>query len=312
MTPSNAKQALFPKSATPVPNDYGTAPGFMIEKEGRLALFFPGVPRELIRMLRERGIPALTERLGLAEQFFKTRTLIVYGLSESKLGEILSDIAQDEQGYHLAFLPRFPVIRLRMDVSGSNPEDLDRKLDSKEQIINERIKENIISNDGKRMEEVVLELMQSKGLTLALAESITGGMIGDMITRVPGSSSTFMGSIVSYSNDMKEHVLNVAANTLQTNGAVSHQCAREMAVGACKTADADVGLSVTGIAGPDGGTPEKPVGTFIIGLATPEETLTRGFLLPGTREWVKTLAAMQALDLLRRHLLNYRIHGNFE
>ena len=127
--------------------------------------------------------------------------------------------------------------------------------------------------------------------------------------RVPGSSRTFMGSIVSYSNEMKMDVLGVTEQTLREHGAVSSECAREMALGARKVGKADVGLSVTGIAGPDGGTAEKPVGTFFIGLAMEDAAITRSFVLPGTREWVRTLGAMQALDLLRRKLLGYRIHG---
>jgi nicotinamide-nucleotide amidase len=137
-------------------------------------------------------------------------------------------------------------------------------------------------------------------------------MIGEMITRVPGSSRTFMGSIVSYSNDMKSSVLRVSEETLSRDGAVSHRCAREMAIGARNVGKSDIGLSVTGIAGPDGGTPEKPVGTFIIGLATADAVLSRGFLLPGERGWVTTLAATQSLDLLRRHLLGLRVHGDEE
>ncbi len=309
MSPSNAKQARFPQGTSPIPNDYGTAPGFMIEKSGRIAMFFPGVPRELIRMFREQGIPRIRERFGVSDVVFRTRTLYVYGLSESKLGEILADIAPDEEGFHLAFLPRFPIIRLRMDAGGTEIASVEERLDAKQKIIEDRIVENIISHDGRSIEEVVLGLLQERGWTLGLAESITGGMIGDMITRVPGSSKTFMGSIVSYSNDMKNNLLGVSPETLTHHGAVSHECAREMALGARKAAASDVGISVTGIAGPDGGSPEKPVGTFYLGLAAPEGVLTRRFLLPGERSWVKTLAAMQALDALRRYLLNYRIHG---
>jgi nicotinamide-nucleotide amidase len=309
MPPSNSKQALFPEGSIPIPNDHGTAPGFMIQRDGRVAMFFPGVPRELVKMLRERGLPALAERFGVSETVFRTRTLRVYGLSESKLGEILADVSQDEDNYHLAFLPRFPIIRLRMDAQAQTEIEADRILDEKHQVLKERLFENIISDDGRSIEQVVLQLLETKGLTLALAESITGGMIGEMITRVPGSSSVFMGSVVSYSNEMKCRILGVSESTLQAYGAVSHQCAREMAQGARIAGNADVGLSVTGIAGPDGGTPEKPVGTFFLGLATPEITMSRGFLLPGLREWVRTLAAMQALDLLRRHLLGLRIHG---
>ncbi len=309
MAPTNSKQAFFPQGSEPIPNDYGTAPGFIIEQQGRIALFFPGVPRELIRMLRERGVPAIFARFGTSEQVFRTRTLHVYGLSESKLQEMLADAAPDEENYHLAFLPRFPIIRLRMDARGRTAGEADRVLDTKQQVLSERVSENIISDDGRSMEQVVLGLLEASGLSLALAESITGGMIGEMLTRVPGSSRTFMGSVVSYSNGMKADLLGVSARTLRDHGAVSPECAREMAAGARKSGAADVGLSVTGIAGPDGGTPEKPVGTFYIGLATPEMSMSRGFLLPGTREWVRTLAAMQALDLVRRHLLGYTIHG---
>ncbi len=312
MAPSNAKQALFPRGADPLPNDYGTAPGFMIEKDGSIALFFPGIPRELVKMLREQGIPAIMKRFGTPRQAFRTRTAIVYGLSESKLGEILADVSRDEDNYHLAFLPRFPIIRLRMDAVANTEEEAYRILDSKQNILNERIQENIISTDGRSMEAVVLDLLVARGLTLALAESITGGMIGQMITGVPGSSRTFMGSVVSYSNEMKRKILGVRGQTLIDHGAVSHACAREMALGAREVANSHVGLSVTGIAGPDGGTPQKPVGTFYLGLATPDTVLTRGYLLPGLREWVRTLAAMQALDLLRRHMLGYRVYGTEE
>jgi nicotinamide-nucleotide amidase len=199
-----------------------------------------------------------------------------------------------------------------MDARGGTAEEADRILAAKQAVLNERLIENIISDDGSSMEKVVLHLLGDRRLTLSLAESITGGMIGEMITRVPGSSRTFMGSIVTYSNEMKIDLLGVSEQTLQTHGAVSHQCAREMAEGAKRAGKADVGLSVTGIAGPDGGTPERPVGTFFIGLSTPESTISRGFLLPGAREWVRTFGAMQALDLLRRHLLGYRIYGTAE
>jgi nicotinamide-nucleotide amidase len=312
MAPSNAKQAMLPAGSIPIPNDHGTAPGFMIEKNGRVALFFPGVPRELIRMLREQGLPKIAERFGVSQDVFRTRTLIVYGFSESKLGEILADVAQDEDSYHLAFLPRFPIIRLRLDARGTTEADADHIIGTKLDIIRERLEQNIISEDGSSMEEVVVRLLKARNLKLTLAESITGGMIGDMITRIPGCSSVFMGSVVSYSNEMKSALLNVSEETLNTHGAVSHQCAREMAEGARIAGKADIAVSVTGIAGPSGGTAEKPVGTFYIGLASEQTTVSRGFLMPGIREWVRTLAAMQGLDLLRRHLLGFRLHGSLD
>ncbi len=309
MAPSNAKQALFPAGATPIPNDYGTAPGFVIQREGRIALFFPGIPREMLPMLRERGIPLILKHFKTPVQVFKNRTICVYGLTESRLGEVLSDLAVDEQNYHLAFLPRFPIIRLRIDVRGENDEEVEQLLAKKQEQIEARIRENIISLDGRSMEQVVLDLLEARGMTIGLGESITGGMIGEMLTRVPGSSKTFLGSVVGYSNRMKVQALGVSEKTLLAYGAVSGQCAEEMAVGAQRVAKAAVGLSVTGIAGPDGGTDAKPVGTFFVGLAVGSTVLSRGYFLPGERAWVRKLAAMQSLDLLRRYFLGYRLHG---
>ncbi len=309
MAPSNAKQALFPAGATPIPNDYGTAPGFVIQKNGKIALFFPGIPREMLPMLREQGIPFILARFDAPTQVFKTRTLHVYGLTESRLGEILSDLAGDEDNYHLAFLPRFPIIRLRIDVRGTEEAEVEAFLTAKQEQIEDRIRENIISTDGRSMEAVILDLLEEREMTIGLGESITGGMIGEMLTRVPGSSKTFLGSVVSYSNAMKVEVLGVSEKTIQAHGAVSSQCAEEMAIGARRIAKSAVGLSVTGIAGPDGGTDAKPVGTFFVGLAVRDTVLSRRYFLPGERGWVKKLAAMQSLDLLRRYFLGYRLHG---
>jgi nicotinamide-nucleotide amidase len=309
MAESNRKQALLPVGSEPIPNDHGTAPGFAIHRNGSIAMFFPGVPRELTRMLKEQGIPRIFRTFGKPKSIFRSQTVMVYGLSESKLAEILQDVAIDEPGFHLAFLPRFPVIRLRLDVSGDDVRAVEDVLSQKLSIILNRIGENVIAVDGQSIEQVTVGILRERNLTLALAESITGGMIGEMVTRVPGSSQCFMGSIVSYSNGMKTSLLKVSEQTLQARGAVSHECAREMAIGARSAGFADIGLSVTGIAGPDGGTPQKPVGTFYVGLATADDVLSRGFLLPGPRDWVKTLAATQALDTLRRWLSGIRLHG---
>ena len=154
-----------------------------------------------------------------------------------------------------------------------------------------------------------MDLLEERNMTIGLGESITGGLIGEMLTRVPGSSKTFLGSVVSYSNAMKVELLGVSEKTILNHGAVSGQCAEEMAVGARRIARASVGLSVTGIAGPEGGTESKPVGTFFVGLAVEDVVLSRRYFLPGERAWVKNLAAMQSLDLLRRYFLGYRLHG---
>jgi nicotinamide-nucleotide amidase len=309
MPPTNTKQALLPAGSNPLPNDFGTAPGFQIEKNGSIALFFPGIPRELIGMFRNEAVPLIRRRFGSSELYFKNRTIHVYGLSESRLGEVLADLAADEENYHLAFLPRFPIIRLRIDVNAETETAAENLLEEKASVITARIRENVITAEKPFMEYAVYELLKERGLTLTLAESITGGMIGEMLTRVPGGSDVLMGSIVSYSNEMKESILGVTKQTLQTHGAVSHECAKEMAIGAKRAGGSDIGLSITGIAGPGGGSEEKPVGTFYVGMAHPEGLISRGFLMPGTREWVRTLAAMQSLDLLRRFYSGFTIHG---
>ncbi len=309
MSPSNAKQAMLPLNSIAIPNDYGTAPGFAIGSDNQYALFFPGIPRELVQMLREQGLPLVWKLLGDSGKVFKHRTVIVYGLSESRLGEILSDIAQDTQDSHLAFLPRFPVIRLRIDASGLSEKDADDIIKEKLAQIRTRIPENIISEDGLSIEKVMIRLLEERNMTLTLAESITGGLIGEMLTRVSGSSRSFMGSIVSYSNELKTDLLKVPTSIIEEHGAVSHECARFMALGARLAGRSTIGLSVTGIAGPDGGSDEKPIGTFFIGMSTEEHLTSRRYLMPGMREWVKNLAAMQALDLLRRNFLGLRLHG---
>jgi nicotinamide-nucleotide amidase len=309
MAATNAKQAELPEGCTPLPNDFGTAPGFMIEKNGRLAFFFPGVPHELLGMFRGQGLPIIRERLGYSERKFVSKVFHVYGLSESKLAEILGDISHDEEGLHLAFLPHFPMMRLRLDSWGEDEDKVRNALEYRAAVIRERLPENIFSDCGLSMEEVVVELLKARGLKLAAAESLTGGLIGEMITRVSGSSQVFLGSVASYSNEMKMDALGVSPKVIGAHGAVSHECAREMALGVRRLTRAHVAVSTTGVAGPTGGTPRKPVGTFFIGLATSEGVVTRGFCLPGTREWVRRLSAMQALDMVRRVYLGYRLHG---
>lgn len=309
MSPSNAKQAMLPSKSIPLPNDYGTAPGFAIENSNRYALFFPGIPAELLPMLREQALPLIFKQLGSSQKVFKSKTTIVYGHSESRLGEILADIAVDTANCHLAFLPRFPIMRLRIDAIGSSEEEASKIIEDKQHLIRERIAENIISEDGESVEKIMTRLLVERNLTLSLAESITGGMIGEMLTRVPGSSNVFMGSVVSYSNEMKVNLLKVSQKIIQDKGAVSHECAQAMATGARLVGNSSIGLSVTGVAGPDGGSPTKPVGTFFVGLSSENMLISRRYLMPGKRAWVKTLAAMQALDLLRRNLLGFRLHG---
>jgi nicotinamide-nucleotide amidase len=305
MPPSNRKQALFPEGAEIVPNPTGTAPGFIlpVTRNGRTGhvICLPGVPRETKRMMRETVIPWVEARN--PGRRYPSRTFSTFGLSESRLGEMLEGVVEPDEA-RLAFRAAFPRIQARVTVHGPPDDDLEGRLDAIERRVRDRIGAYVYALGDEGMEQTVGILLRERGLTLALAESCTGGRIGDRITDVPGSSSYFLMGVATYGNEAKQGMAGVSARTLQTYGAVSTQTAEEMAAGVRRVAGADIGLSTTGIAGPGGGTDEKPVGTVCIGLAWEGGVWSHRFALGDRgREWVKGMTAQLALDVLRRHLL---------
>lgn len=305
MTENNRKQALFPASATIIPNPNGTAPGFVvpIERGGgtRWVAAFPGVPRETRAMVRDWLVPWVAARQPGTR--FASRTYSTFGLSESRLDELLAGVVTASEA-RLAFRAAFPRIQARLTVSGGPGDDLQARLDGLERRVRERLGHHLYATGDQGLEEVVGALLRERGLTLAVAESCTGGRIGDWITNVPGSSEYFLLGVATYSNAAKEQVIGVRAETLATHGAVSTQTAEEMAEGVRRRAGADLGLSTTGIAGPGGGTPDKPVGTVCIGLAWEGGVWSRRYDLGDRgREFIKGLTAMSALDRVRRWLL---------
>ncbi len=308
MTPNNRKQALFPRGATVVPNPTGTAPGFVLplERGGRTrwVVSLPGVPRETRRMVRETVVPwAASLSPGVR---FATRVFSTFGLPESTLDERLAGVVDPAEA-RLAFRAAFPRIQARLTVTGRPDEDLEARLDGMEARVRERLGPHLYAVGDEGMEETVGRLLRERGMTLALAESCTGGRIGDRITDVPGSSEYFLLGVAAYSNQAKQALLGVRPETLRAHGAVSPETAAEMAEGARRAAGADVGLSTTGIAGPGGGTEEKPVGTVCIGLAWDGGTWSRRYDVGDRgREWIKGMTAQIALDRLRRHLLGER------
>jgi len=305
MTENNRKQALFPASATVIPNPNGTAPGFVvpIERDGgrRWVACFPGVPRETRAMARDWLVPWVA---GLNPGTrFASRTFSTFGLSESRLDELLAGVVSADEA-RLAFRAAFPRIQARLTVSGGADDDLEARLDGMERRVRERLGHHLYSTGDQGLEEVVGALLRERGLTLAVAESCTGGRIGDWITNVPGSSEYFLLGVATYSNAAKEQVIGVSPQTLATHGAVSTQTAEEMAEGVRRRAGADLGLSTTGIAGPGGGSPGKPVGTVCIGLAWEGGVWSRRYDLGDRgRDFIKGLTAMSALDRVRRWLL---------
>ncbi|HEV2129465.1 MAG TPA: competence/damage-inducible protein A [Longimicrobiaceae bacterium] len=305
MTANNRKQALFPEGSTILPNPIGTAPGFIcpVERGGRTRYIvcMPGVPREMRRMVDEQVLPWLAERG--PEERFASRIFSTFGLGESQLDELLAGMIEAHEA-RVAFRAAFPRLQARLTVSGSPDEDLEARLDALEVRVRERLGHYLYAIGDEGMEETLGRLLREHGLTLAVAESCTGGLIGHRITDVPGSSAYFLLDVVSYANEAKEALLGVQAATLAKHGAVSVQTAEEMAAGVRQAVGADLGLATTGIAGPGGSTPDKPVGTVCVALAWEHGVWSKRYQLGDRgREWVKMWTAQIALDRVRRYLL---------
>ncbi|HEU0014091.1 MAG TPA: competence/damage-inducible protein A [Longimicrobium sp.] len=306
MTPNNVKQAMFPAGSTVIPNPNGTAAGFLcpVEVDGgetKHVACFPGVPRETRVMVPATLVPWVAARNPGAR--FLSRTYSTYGLSESKLDELLVAVVPPEEA-RLAFRAAFPRIQARVTVSGAPDEDLEARLEAVDARVRAALGVHLYATGDEGMEETVGRLLGERELTLAVAESCTGGLIGDRITDVPGSSDYFLLGVASYANNAKRDMLGVSPATLAAHGAVSAEVAAEMAAGVRRAAGADLGLSTTGIAGPGGGTDDKPVGTVCIGIAWEGGSWSRRYNLGARdRHWVKGMTAQLALDRLRRWLL---------
>lgn len=302
-TPNNAKQALFPEGAQTLYNPIGTAWGFALNVSGKMIAVMPGVPGEAMRMLPERVIPLLREHFGIAE-FVKSRTIKLFGLPEAKIDYALKDAPLDLPGLSIGFYPRFPEIHIVLTARGTKELEIDRTLSSATAIIEDKLRKNIFGYDNESLEGIVAKLLTAKGLILAVAESCTGGLITDRITDVPGSSAFLDRGIVAYSNECKVDTLGVPKEVLEMHGAVSEETAILMAEGVRKLANADVGVSTTGIAGPAGGSDLKPVGTVYVAISDRKGVFCRQFLFRWReRRRIKEITAQWALELLRKHLV---------
>ena len=299
-TPNNLKQARFPEGSVIVPNPVGTAPGFRVPiGPGKSLIWLSGVPQEMTAMLRETVMPWITQQRGGADQI-AAATFKIYGLTESKLDELVKPIKLGSQA-RLSFRAHYPDLTLRLTVKGGKEagELLARLRDQ----IRAALGSHIYSEGEATLEEIVGQLLLAKQQTLALAESCTGGYISHRITRVAGSSAYHYGGAVTYSNDAKIRFLGVNPATLESHGAVSRETALEMSRGIRERTGAGIGLSVTGIAGPLGGSPEKPVGTVWISIAHDNYHEARLYNFHGDRERVITGTSQAALHWLRTILL---------
>ena len=304
MPENNLKQAMFPEGATILLNALGTAPGFRMAVEQKThtshLIVLPGVPREMKPMMEQIVIPWLVESRG-HDKIHASQTFQTYGISESGLDQAVAGLIKPEEA-RVSFRASFPQISLRIAVEGT-PAEVQPKLDELSARVRAKISDFVYGEGDVTMEEVVGRLLTERHLKLGVAESCTGGMIGHRITNVPGSSNYLIADLVTYSNASKVKFLGVNEETLKQHGAVSEECVLEMAAGVRKVTGADIGLATSGVAGPGGGTKERPVGTVCIALVAEGFKASRTYKMWGTRDWIKTLASQVALDWIRRYML---------
>lgn len=303
LTAQRRAQALLPRGCTIIVNPIGTASGFSLQRGTLEALFLPGVPAEVRAMIGGSVIARVKELLGddrvIAERVFK-----VFGLWESDVQERLCGVLPRNPAITLGYYPHYPEILLRLTGRGDDREGVLRQLEPVAQVIREQLAGAVYAEADIGLESVVGRMLQERVATLAVAESCTGGLISHLLTNVPGASRYLVQCCVVYSNRAKQELLGVPAGVLQRQGAVSQETARLMADGVRRSAGTDWGLAVTGIAGPGGGTPEKPVGTVCIALAGTGGTLAETHHLGGDREKIKRMTACLALNSLRIRLLH--------
>ena len=307
MTPNNLRQVRIPVGAKALPNSAGIAPGFVVRIGGADAYFLPGVPREMERMFIDEVLPRLQRRMaeaGLPRA--AVRTWHVYGMGESHIDHRLSGLLTGVEGSVTAtlhFRTSHPVNHVKVVVRGASVEDEQATLERIDGELRKRIGPGIYAIDGESFPGAVAKALRAQDppATLAIAESCTGGLAGELVTREPGSSTFFRGGIIAYNDEVKTGVLGVKPETIADFGAVSEPTAREMAEGAKRVCGSLVAVAITGVAGPGGGTPEKPVGTVCFAVCGPGTTRTSTKLFAGNRERVRVAAAYYALDLARRY-----------
>ncbi len=293
----NVGQARVPAGSHVLANPLGTAPGIVVEEEGFVLCLLPGVPAEM-EYIFEHGFVPLLEKKGYVGERVYEKQLHATGLPESAVAERLSGV-DVPAGVHLAYLPQTAQVNLRIWGAAADEESFRERSAPVANAVREALGTHVFGEDGVTLEQAVGEALRARGETLAVAESCTGGLIAKRVTDVAGASGWFLGGVISYANEAKMNLLGVAEATLETHGAVSEETAREMAAGARERFGATYALAVTGVAGPSGGTPEKPVGTTCFALAEEGRTTSEQLSLAGGRGWVRLRASQYALDMLR-------------
>jgi nicotinamide-nucleotide amidase len=300
MAQNNVKQAYLPENSIIIRNNNGTAPGCIIEKEGKAVILLPGPPSEMKLMLEETVLPYFSEKM---EYKLVSRFLRIFGIGESSMEEQLIDLIENQTNPTLAPYAKEGEVTLRVTARCSNEEEGEALIAPVVEEIIRRLGSTVYSTEGKNLEQVAGELLLKKDITVAFAESCTGGLLSSRLTDIPGISRVFDRAIVTYSNEAKVENLGVKRETLEKFGAVSTETAEEMAAGIRSVAKTDLGLSITGIAGPGGGTAEKPVGLVYIALAHRNGVESKELKLWGNRDRIRNVACLYAFDMIRRHVM---------
>ncbi|MBQ6332703.1 MAG: competence/damage-inducible protein A [Clostridia bacterium] len=299
VAPNNKKQAMFPADAIILENPKGTAPGCIMEANGKAAILMPGPPRELQPMFANLVLPRLLEKAG---HRLYSRELRIFGMGESDVTYRLDDLIKHQTNLTIAPYAKTGEVTLRVTARCKDDAEGEALVAPMIETIKATLGDVVYDTNGRELAEVCHHALIEAGKTLAVSESCTGGRLADAFINYPGSSAYFIEGDVTYSNDAKMRRLGVRKETLDTVGAVSEECAREMAEGTRKAAGTDFALSTTGYAGPDGGEPDKPVGTVFIALASADGTTVKRLNLFGDRDRIRHSAMLNALDLLRRKL----------
>ena len=303
MIERNRKQAEVPDVCTVLHNANGTAPGMWFEKNGKILVSLPGVPFEMKGLMTAEVIPALLKKFTVP--LILHRTLLTAGIGESFLAERIQEFENRlPASIKLAYLPNYGMVRLRLSATGFEKEELSSVIDGKFRELQDLLADVLVTNLDQPMEQVVATLLQSGNKTLSTAESCTGGYIAHLLTTMPGSSKYFLGSIVSYDNQVKQDMLGVNPETLQTEGAVSEATVKQMVSGALQQLKTDYAVAVSGIMGPDGGTTEKPVGTVWVAVGNNREIVTQRFQFRFERRRNIELTAVNSLNLLRKFIID--------
>lgn len=300
MTENNLKQGLIPEGAIIINNNNGTAPGAIIEENNKIMIILPGPPKEMKPMFEETVKPYLQKK---ADSVLVSRIIKILGIGESAVADELKDIMDVQTNPTIAPYAKEAGVMLRITAKADNEEKALKLIMPIEKEIKDRIGENVYASEDIGIEDVVAKLLIEKKLTISTAESCTGGMIASTLINYPGISEVFLEGAVTYSNEAKHNRLGVKNEILEKYGAVSEETAREMAIGIAKTAKTDVSIVTTGIAGPEGGTKEKPVGLVYIGVYVQGEVTIKRCIFNGNRSKIRLQATITGLDMLRRVLI---------